>query len=201
MTSTVAASKPAAVSTTARTRPEKPQSWAEGRIEPQARERPAYAGARAETDRAETDRAETDRAETNRADTDPARTDRAASDYFVNRDGQRYAGTHLLIDLWGAERLDDLAHAEATLRAAVRAVGATLLDIRVHHFTPNNGVSGIAVLAESHISIHTWPERGYAALDIFVCGACDPYAAIPVLRQAWRPEEVVISEHRRGLAE
>lgn len=195
MTSTVAASKPAAVSTTVRTHPETPQSWAEGRIEPQARERPACAGARAEPDLAETDPAGTERAGTERAG-----SERAGSDYFVNRDGQRYAGTHLLIDLWGAERLDDLAHAEATLRAAVRAVGATLLDIRVHHFTPNNGVSGIAVLAESHISVHTWPERGYAALDIFVCGACDPYAAIPVLRQAWRPEEVVISEHRRGLA-
>ncbi len=84
---------------------------------------------------------------------------------------------------------------------AVKAAGATLLDIHVHHFTPNDGVSGVAVLAESHISVHTWPERGYAALDIFVCGACDPYAAVPVMRNAWRPEEVIISEHRRGLAE
>lgn len=176
MTSTVATSKPAAVSASGRARPEALKSWAEGRIKPAARVVPLSSGARAETNH-------------------------TASEYFVSRDGQRYAGTHLLIDLWGAERLDDLAHVEATLRAAVIAVGATLLDLRVHHFTPNNGVSGVAVLAESHISIHTWPERAYAALDIFVCGDCDPHAAIPVLRRAWRPEEVVISEHRRGLAE
>jgi S-adenosylmethionine decarboxylase len=70
-------------------------------------------------------------------------------DYFIERDGARYAGTHLIVDLWGAERLDDLAHVEATLRDAVTAAKATLLHIHLHHFTPNQGISGVAVLAES----------------------------------------------------
>ena len=52
----------------------------------------------------------------------------------------------------------------------MEAAGATLLHIHLHHFTPNGGVSGVAVLAESHISIHSWPEYGYAALDVFMCG-------------------------------
>ena len=122
----------------------------------------------------------------------------AENDYFVTRDGVEFAGIHLLVDLWGAERLDDLALAETTLREAVDAVGATLLHIHLHHFTPNGGISGVAVLAESHISIHTWPERGYAALDIFVCGGCDATAAVPVLERAWQPNRIEVSEHWRG---
>ena len=122
-----------------------------------------------------------------------------AQDYFIERDGVRFAGTHLIVDLWGARHLDDLAAAERALRDAAEAAGATLLHVHLHHFTPNGGISGVAVLAESHISLHTWPERGYAALDIFMCGACDPARAIPVLRAAFAPERLVVEEHRRGV--
>lgn len=114
---------------------------------------------------------------------------------------RRLAGTHLLIDLWDARGLDDLGLAEDTLREAVSAVGATLLHLHLHHFTINNGVSGVAVLAESHISIHTWPERGYAALDIFVCGDSDPRAALPVFRRAWSPARMEVRTCERGLVE
>ncbi|MCG8597584.1 MAG: adenosylmethionine decarboxylase [Kiloniellales bacterium] len=119
-------------------------------------------------------------------------------DYFQERDGQRFAGTHLIVDLWDAARLDDLDHVDRTLRACVAAAGATLLHIHLHHFTPNGGVSGVAVLAESHISIHTWPERDYAALDVFMCGAADPQAAIPVLREAFDAGRVEVEEILRG---
>lgn len=119
-------------------------------------------------------------------------------DYFIERDGVRYAGIHLIIDLLGAQGLSDIAHVEATLKRCVEVAGASLLHIHLHHFTPHGGVSGVAVLAESHISIHTWPERDYAALDIFMCGETEPHKAIEVLRQAFRPERVVVSEHLRG---
>ena len=119
-------------------------------------------------------------------------------DYFKQCDGERFAGTHLLVDLWEAERLDDLATIEDALRDCVTASGATLLHIHLHHFTPNQGVSGVAVLAESHISIHTWPERGYAALDLFMCGDADPQKAVPVLEQVFRPGSVKVEELRRG---
>ena len=122
-------------------------------------------------------------------------------DYFVSRDGLVYAGTHLLIDLWGARHLDDIVVIETALRDAVAACGATLLHLHLHHFSPNNGVSGVAVLAESHMSVHTWPERGYAAFDVFMCGSCDPYAAIEVLREALKPERVQLAEQKRGLGE
>ena len=101
--------------------------------------------------------------------------------------------------MWGAERLDDRAFIESVLRDCVDASGATLLHIHLHHFTENNGVSGVAVLAESHISIHSWPEHGYAAMDVFMCGETEPHRAVEVLRAAFRPERVEIGEHRRGM--
>ena len=121
------------------------------------------------------------------------------TDYFVARDGLVYAGSHLLVDLWGSRGLDDMALMETTLRDAVAACGATLLHIHLHRFTDSGGISGVAVLAESHISLHTWPERGFAAFDIFMCGTCDPYQALPVLRRHLAPETVQLSEIKRGL--
>ena len=119
------------------------------------------------------------------------------NDHFAVRKGIRCAGVHLIVDLHGAERLDDIEHIEATLRRCVQAASATLLHIHLHHFQPN-GVSGVAVLAESHISIHTWPEAGYAALDVFMCGSANPDACIPVLREAFSAKRVGVSELLRG---
>jgi S-adenosylmethionine decarboxylase len=118
-------------------------------------------------------------------------------DHFVIRNGERYAGVHLIIDVYEGNRLDDIDHVETTLRRCVDAAGATLLHVHVHHFQPN-GVSGVAVLAESHISIHTWPEAGYAALDVFMCGKADPDKCVPVLRAAFRARRIAVSELLRG---
>ena len=119
-------------------------------------------------------------------------------DHFALRNGVPCAGVHLIVDLHGAEGLDDIDLIEATLRRCVDAAQATLLHIHVHHFQPN-GVSGVAVLAESHISIHTWPDIGYAALDVFMCGKAIPDACIPVLRKAFKAKRVEVSEILRGL--
>jgi S-adenosylmethionine decarboxylase len=119
-------------------------------------------------------------------------------DFFIKRDGARFAGTHLIVDLYEAERLDDMAYVEETLRACVAAAGATLLHLHLHHFTPNGGISGVAVLAESHISIHSWPECGYAAFDVFMCGDAEPQRAVEVLRTAFRPGWIAVGEHLRG---
>src|SRR5260221_14573202 len=98
--------------------------------------------------------------------------------HFAVRDGVRCAGVHLIVDLHGAEGLDDIDLIEATLRRCVEAAQATLLHIHLHHFHPN-GVSGVAVLAESHISIHTWPDIDYAALDLFMFGVAPPHLCFP----------------------
>ncbi len=120
------------------------------------------------------------------------------TDQFTRRNGIEFAGTHLLVDFWGASHLDDLALMQATMRESVEIAGARLLHIHLHHFTPNGGITGVAVLAESHISVHTWPERGFAAFDIFMCGDSEPEKAIPVLREAFKPASVSINEHLRG---
>jgi S-adenosylmethionine decarboxylase len=122
----------------------------------------------------------------------------AREDHFVVRNGVQCAGAHLIVDLYQASRLDDIGHIDETLRRCVSAAGATLLHIHLHHFEPNGGISGVAVLAESHISIHSWPERAYAALDIFMCGDAKPDACVPVLREAFSPKKIAVSELLRG---
>ena len=120
-------------------------------------------------------------------------------DHFITKNGLTYAGSHLIIDLWDAENLDDQELIEQALKDAVEAAGATLLHIHLHRFTEGGGVSGVAVLAESHISVHTWPERGYAAFDIFMCGGAEPRRALSVLKRAFHPKRTVIGEHKRGV--
>ena len=132
------------------------------------------------------------------ADYQQAHQSGEALDHFISRDGKTYAGTHLIIDLMDAERLTDRAHMEEAFLACVKACGATLLHMHVHTFLPSGGLSGVAVLAESHISVHTWPERGYAAFDVFMCGDAKPEKAVEILRAAFRAGEVRVSTHLRG---
>ena len=120
------------------------------------------------------------------------------NDFFIERDGVRFAGHHLLIDVFGGSRLDDLKHIETTLKRCIEVAGATLLHIHLHHFTPNGGVSGVAVLSESHISIHSWPEADYAALDVFMCGDAKPELCVDILREAFQAREVVVKPFKRG---
>ena len=129
----------------------------------------------------------------------PSHIDEAQSpDWFMQGEGFDYAGTHLLLDCWDASQLDNIEHIEKALRSAIEVSGATLLHIHLHHFTPNGGVSGVAVLAESHISIHTWPERDYAALDVFMCGDTQPLNTISVFKAAFETENIVVTENLRG---
>ncbi len=120
-------------------------------------------------------------------------------DYYVTRDGVQFAGTHLLIDLWEASRLDNIELVEDALRRSAIEAGATILHCHLHHFQPNGGISGVLVLAESHISIHTWPERDFAAIDVFMCGGCNPYHGVPALKAAFAPSSINLGEQRRGL--
>jgi S-adenosylmethionine decarboxylase len=118
--------------------------------------------------------------------------------FFTERDGVRFAGTHLIIDLFGAERLDDLGHVERTLKRCANVAGATLLHVHLYHVTPNGGVSGVAMLEDSHISIRSWPDADYAALDVFMCGDAKPHLVVPVLKEAFGVREAVVREQRRG---
>ena len=77
---------------------------------------------------------------------------------ILEKEDVQCAGIHLLLEFWGAKHLDDLRSIEAALRHAAEQAGATIIDVRMHEFSSSGGVTGVAMLAESHISIHTWPE-------------------------------------------
>ncbi len=119
------------------------------------------------------------------------------ADHFVRRDGRVYAGTHLIIEVAEGSGLDDADRIETAFREIIAAAGATLLHIHLHKFTPQ-GISGVAVLAESHISVHTWPEIGYGAFDVFMCGDARPEAAIPVLKRVFATDRVDVKTLHRG---
>lgn len=108
-------------------------------------------------------------------------------------------GLHLLIDFWDAKHLQDAAMIEKAMRDAATACGATVLEIKLHSFGEDAGITGVAILAESHISIHTWPEINYVALDVFMCGTCNPHDALPALRKCFAPKREKISECPRGV--
>ena len=118
-------------------------------------------------------------------------------DHFIRRDGKIYAGTHLIIEVENGTGLDCETRIQNAFRKIVEVCGATLLHIHTHKFTPQ-GVSGVAVLAESHISVHTWPEIGYGAFDVFMCGDAKPWLAVDVLKQAFSTPDVHVKELLRG---
>jgi len=102
-------------------------------------------------------------------------------------------GRHWIVEFHGAHSLGDVKVIRRALKNAAALAGATLLKVQLHHFGSGSGVTGVALLAESHISIHTWPERAYAAIDIFMCGRnCSPAAALASLRIELEPKRVLV---------
>ena len=109
-------------------------------------------------------------------------------------------GTHLLLDLkeCNAELLDDLDYIREVVLFAAQEAGATVVGETFHKFRPI-GVTGIVAIAESHISIHTWPEHSYAAADIFTCGeSLLPLRAADLIVEMLECADVSISDVRRG---
>ena len=109
-------------------------------------------------------------------------------------------GTHLLLELEGCdpELLDDLDHIRDSMVSAATETGATIVGQTFHKFSPT-GVTGVVAIAESHLCIHTWPERQYAAADIFTCGEdFDPNAAADLIIEKLRCQRPTIREMSRG---
>jgi len=96
------------------------------------------------------------------------------------------AGKHVIGDFSGIdpEKLKDEGYLETGCMEAARKAGATIVGSKFHSFGEGQGITGVVLLAESHISIHTWPETGYAAVDVFMCGDMDPGKAMRLI-QAW----------------
>jgi S-adenosylmethionine decarboxylase len=109
-------------------------------------------------------------------------------------------GLHLLADFYGvsAPLLRDAGALEALLRAAARQAGAQVLAGHFHTFGEEDGVTGVVLLSESHISVHTWPESGFAAIDIFMCGSADPDRALEELARVLHPAHRQVTRAHRG---
>ena len=112
----------------------------------------------------------------------------------------RSCGTHLIADLYDidSEKLSDLVVIEDLLKRSALAAGAHIVYSHFHPFGPGQGITGVVLLAESHISIHTWPETGFAAVDVFMCGGAEPRRALELIRQALAPASVKVHEVVRG---
>ncbi|WP_299922389.1 adenosylmethionine decarboxylase [uncultured Pelagimonas sp.] len=118
-------------------------------------------------------------------------------DHFIREGDSIYAGNHVIIEVVNGHGLDDETRIQNAFRKIIEVCGATLLHIHTHKFSPQ-GVSGVAVLAESHISVHTWPEIGYGAFDVFMCGDAKPWLAIDVLKEAFGTQDVRTKSLKRG---
>tara|TARA_B100000686_G_scaffold54455_1_gene58669 strand:+ start:14779 stop:15186 length:408 start_codon:yes stop_codon:yes gene_type:complete len=121
------------------------------------------------------------------------------NDHFVNLNGEVFAGLHYLIDMWNVKYDENQKYIRNLLVRASEAGKATVLKVHTHHFGEGHGISGLAVLAESHISIHTWPERHYIAFDIFMCGNTDPDLSLNFLKNELKPEKIKVKIIKRGL--
>ena len=120
-----------------------------------------------------------------------------SKDELVKRD----LGVQLIIELYDCDRsvLDDCQQVERIMLLTAESSGATIINHCFHKFTPC-GVSGVVVIAESHLAIHTWPELGYCAVDLFTCGeSVDTSRAIAVLKEGMKSREEKVFRLARGL--
>ncbi|HLN46881.1 MAG TPA: adenosylmethionine decarboxylase [Magnetospirillaceae bacterium] len=110
-------------------------------------------------------------------------------------------GTHIIVELsdCNPKILADVDKVANILVAAAKEANAEVLQTAFHRFTPQ-GVSGVVVIAESHLSIHTWPEYGYAAMDIYTCGdKTDPWKACRYAAAEFQAKQMLTTEVRRGM--
>jgi S-adenosylmethionine decarboxylase len=110
-------------------------------------------------------------------------------------------GRHILAEFYecDANALNNHTLIETVMNKAAQACGATVVESRFHQFAPQ-GISGVVIIMESHLAIHTWPELEYAAIDLFTCGdQCDPLVAYDYIREHLHAGHATYSELRRGL--
>ena len=110
------------------------------------------------------------------------------------------AGKHVLADFWGAQHLTNLDFAIDTLKRAAAASHVTILEAWGQSFDVTDGFTAVVTLAESHMSLHSWPEKNLLVIDIFFCGHADPQVALNELAKAFQPSNITVSKHDRGVS-
>lgn len=111
---------------------------------------------------------------------------------------RQYAGIHLLAEFWNVKHIEEPSILEKVLKRASEVCNSTALKVEIIKFSPC-GITGVVILAESHISIHSWPELNYLAIDIFTCGDhTKPNKALEYLKQVYCPQKIDVQEIKRG---
>ncbi len=111
----------------------------------------------------------------------------------------RYAGIHLLAEFWNGKVIENPKEIERILIEATKKAKNIPLKVAIYKFQPQ-GITGVVLLADSHIALHSWPEWNYLAIDIFTCGEkAMPYKALGYLKKEFKPKKVKVREIKRGV--
>jgi len=129
----------------------------------------------------------------------PTNTKRVPQWTTIHKTPKSPQGVHLLADFWGGRVIESQELIEKILILAAKKSGNTVLQTAIHKFKPQ-GLTGVVLLKESHISIHCWPEFRYVGVDIFTCGVkSNPEKALEYLKSVFKPREIQVTEVNRGL--
>ncbi len=118
---------------------------------------------------------------------------------WVQEKEQKYAGIHIIAEFWGGRIIEDSKKVEEILLTAAKKGGNTPLKVDIHKFSPQ-GITGVVLLAESHIALHSWPEYRYLAIDIFTCGKKSfPDKSLDYLKEEFTPQKMKVKRIKRGI--
>jgi len=118
--------------------------------------------------------------------------------WVIEKRKQKYAGIHLIVEFWNGKIIEDPKKIKQILIEAAKRAKNTPLEVTIHKFSPQ-GITGVVLLAESHIALHSWPEINYLAIDIFTCGEKSmSHKALAYLKKVFKPKRVKIQKIKRG---
>jgi len=116
----------------------------------------------------------------------------------IEKRKQKYAGIHLIVEFWNGKIIEDPKKIKQILIETAKRAKNTPLEVTIHKFSPR-GLTGVVLLQESHIALHSWPEINYIAIDIFTCGEKSmPHKALAYLKKVFKPKRVKIQKIKRG---
>ena len=118
---------------------------------------------------------------------------------IAKKNKSKHTGIQLVAEFWNGKDIEDVKEFKKILVKAAKKANSTPLKVSIHKFSPQ-GITGVVLLAESHIAIHSWPEHNYVAIDIFACGEeTDPDKALDYLKEKFQPQRVKSKKIKRGM--
>jgi len=119
-------------------------------------------------------------------------------DLIVRNIPNKHLGVHFIAEFWEGKIIEDQKEVERILMQAAKKARSTTISVASHKFSPH-GITAFVLLAESHLSLHSWPEKNYLAIDVFTCGhKTQPQKALEYLKEVYQPKRVEVREIKRG---